>query len=431
MFAAAVDAARGDRVISAASCVDADRWIYCGPGEPFDLALPGRTGRIIVIGAGKAAASMAAAMERVLGEHLDRGLVIVKAGGALPLQRIECREGGHPVPDEASIRATRELLDLVDSAQPEDTVFLLLSGGASSLLCLPVDGITLAEKATANRLLVNSGASIAEINTVRKHLSVVKGGRLRLRCRAATFCTLAISDVIGDDPSTIGSGPSVADATTVDDALAVLDKYGLSRIMPAAVIAHLRRGGAETPKPGDVDERHYRVIAGNAGALDAAAAFARAQGCDVRILTATMQGHTHEAAREFAETLRALANERDESHPPLIVLTGGETTLPVTGRGKGGRNQEFALVAGLHLQGTHGITLLAAGSDGTDGPTDAAGAFADGATSQRAGAVGRDPQASLDDNDVYPLLEAMGDLYRSGPTGTNVMDLVAAVIGGT
>ncbi len=384
-----------------------------------------------MIGAGKAAASMAAAMERVLGEHLDSGLVIVKAGGALPLRRIECREGGHPVPDEASIRATRELLHLVDDAQPEDTVFLLLSGGASSLLCLPVDGITLVEKATAHRLLVNSGASIAEINAVRKHLSAVKGGRLRLRCRATTFCTLAISDVIGDDPSTIGSGPSVADATTFDDALAVLDKYGLNRIMPAAVMAHLRRGGGKTPNSGDVDARHYRVIAGNASALDAAAAFARGQGCDVRILTAAMQGHTHDAAREFAKTLRELTAKRTAGDPPLIVLAGGETTLLVTGRGTGGRNQEFALVAGLHLQGTHDITLLAAGSDGTDGPTDAAGAFADGATSQRAAAIGRDPQASLDDNDVYPLLETMGDLYRSGPTGTNVMDLVAAVIGGT
>lgn len=433
LFDAAVAASRGDRVIPAVSRLDGNRWIYAGPGEPFELMLPTRTGRVIVIGAGKAAASMAAAMEGVLGDRLDAGLVIVKEGGALPLQRIECREGGHPVPDAASIRATRELLDLVDAARPEDTVFLLLSGGASSLLCLPVDGITLDDKAAAHRLLVNSGASIAEINAVRKHLSAVKGGRLRLRCRAATFCTLAISDVIGDDPSTIGSGPSVADTTTFDDALAVLDRYGLVRAMPRPVLTRLRRGADETPKPGDtaLGAPSYRVIAGNHLALEAAATFAGAQGCDARILTTTLQGSTHDAARGFARTLRQIAAGRAQSDPPLVVLAGGETTLAVTGRGKGGRNQEFALVAGLNLQGTNNITLLAAGSDGTDGPTDAAGAFADGETVQRARSIDRDPQASLDDNDAYPLCDAMGDLYRSGPTGTNVMDVLAAVIDGT
>lgn len=428
LFAAAVNASRGDRVIPAVSSLHGNRWIYAGPGGALELELPTGSGRIIVIGAGKAAVSMASGLEAVLADRIDSGLVIVKRGAAAPLRRIECREGGHPVPDASSAQATRELLNVVDQAQPHDVVFFLLSGGASSLLCQPVDAVAFPDKAMANRLLVTSGASIAEINAVRKHLSAVKGGRLRLRCRATTFCTLAISDVIGDDPSTIGSGPSIADASTFGGALAVIDKYGLAGDMPGSVLAYLRRGEQETPKPGDTSSQvNYRVIASNRVALDAAAAFATSRGFAVRTLTDRMAGHTHDAAREFALNVRRLATG---NAVPQVVLAGGETTLAVTGKGTGGRNQEFAAVAAMHLQGIENVSLLAAGTDGTDGPTDAAGAFADGATLQRVRAVNRDLQAHLADNDVYPLLEATGDLYKSGPTGTNVMDLVAALIGG-
>jgi glycerate-2-kinase len=420
-------------VIPAVSRLEDNRWIYRGPGEALSIGLPTGEGRVIVVGAGKAAASMASGLEAVLGDRIDTGVVIVKDDLTTMLKRIQCHRGGHPIPDESSTVATRALLKALDGARADDTVFLLLSGGASSLLCLPVDAIAFPDKVFANRLLVTSGASIAEINTVRKHLSAVKGGRLRLRCKATTFCTLAISDVIGDDPSSIGSGPGVADETTFADALSVLDRYGLDSVMPTSVLAHLRRGanGGEEETPRSLENASYRTICSNRTALDAAALAAASRGFKVRVLTDRMAGHTHEAARDFALTLKQLAAEQGTGTAPLVVLAGGETTLPVKGQGTGGRNQEFAVVAGVHLQDTNGITLLAAGSDGTDGPTDAAGAFADGATVRRARSVNRDVQAHLADNDVYPLLEAMGDLYKSGPTGTNVMDLVAAVVGGS
>ncbi len=431
LFTAAVNAARGDRVIPTISRVEGGRWVYAGPGGSAALELPANEGRVIVVGAGKAAVSMASGMESVLGDRIDHGLVIVKQGGAGALRRIECREGAHPVPDATSVEATHALLRLVDSARPQDVVFFLLSGGASSLLCMPIDSVPFDDKALANRLLVTSGAAIAEINVVRKHLSDVKGGRLRRRCRAETFCTLAISDVIGDDPSTIGSGPSVPDPSTFHDALAIIERYGLSRAMPHSVLAYLRQGvdANEPHVPAGMNDC-YRIVAGNRTALDAAASLARARGCVVDIVTDRMAGSTHEAARNFAHTLRQLAAKRSAGTAPLVVLAGGETTVQVQGRGMGGRNQEFAIVAGLALQGMSNITLLAAGSDGTDGPTDVAGAFADTATLARSLATGSDVHAHLADNDAYPLLDRMGDLYRSGPTGTNVMDLVAAVIGG-
>jgi glycerate 2-kinase len=433
LFSAAVNASRGDRVIPAVSHLDDNRWIYSGPGEALSIGLPTGEGRVIVVGAGKAAASMARGLETVLENRIETGVVIVKDDLTMMPKRIQCHRGGHPVPDESSAAATRVLLKALDGARADDTVFLLLSGGASSLLCLPVDSVAFADKAFANGLLVTSGASIAEINTVRKHLSAVKGGRLRLRCKAMTFCTLAISDVIGDDPSTIASGPSVADETTFADALLVLDRYGLGSAMPASVLAHLRRGanGEEDETPKVLRDTRYGTICNNRTALDAAALSAASRGFKVRVLTDRMAGHTHDAARDFAQTLKQLAAEQRTGTAPLVVLAGGETTLPVKGQGVGGRNQEFAVVAGVLLQHTNGITLLAAGSDGTDGPTDAAGAFADGGTVCRARSVNRDVQAHLEENDVYPLLEAMGDLYKSGPTGTNVMDLAAAVVGGS
>jgi glycerate 2-kinase len=433
LFSAAVNASRGDRVIPAISRLENNRWIYAGPGGALSIDLPTGEGRVVVIGAGKASSSMASGLEKVLGDRIDSGIVIVKHDPATPLMRIQSRQGGHPIPDELSAEATHELLRALDRARPEDVVFFLLSGGASSLLCLPVESIAFADKAMANHLLVTSGASIAEINTVRKHMSAVKGGRLRLRCKSTTFCTLAISDVIGDDPSTIGSGPSVADETTFADALLILDRYGLDSAMPASVVAHLRRGasGEEDETPKSLINASYRTICSNRTALDAAVLSAASRGFRVQVLTDRMAGHTHDAARDFALTLKQLAAEQRTGTTPLVVLAGGETTLPVKGHGTGGRNQEFALVAGVHLQDTNGITLLAAGSDGSDGPTDAAGAFADDATVSRARAINRDVQAHLADNDVYPLLEAMGDLYKSGPTGTNVMDLVAAVVGGS
>jgi hydroxypyruvate reductase len=419
LFDAAVRAARGEDLLAANSHVSGDTWRYTGPGEPLEVALHGR---VFVAGAGKAAASLARGLEAVLGDRIDSGVVLVKHGHAQPLRRIRVLEGGHPVPDAAGLAGTQQLMQVVEAATAGDTMFFVLTGGASALLVEPAAGLALADVQAANRLLVNGGAGIDEINAVRKHLSAVTGGRLRQRAKCRTFCTLAISDVIGDAPAAIGSGPTVADPTTFAECVAIVDRYGLRDALPRAVIEHLESGAAgriaETPKPAADLPRSspYRIVASNRISIDAAAYAARAAGFRVAILTTEMQGHTHDAARRFAAALR-------QATAPTVVLAGGETTLAVEGNGRGGRNQEFALVAALELQGLDNVALLSAGSDGSDGPTDAAGAFVDGSSVARARARGLDPQDFLRRHDSYPLLDALGDLHRTGPTGTNVMDI--------
>jgi hydroxypyruvate reductase len=337
------------------------------------------------------------------------------------------------VPDEAGLAGTQQIVQTVEAATASDTMFFVLTGGASALLVQPAAGLSLADMQATNRLLVNSGAAIDEINAVRKHLSAVTGGRLRQRARCTTFCTLAISDVIGDSPAAIGSGPTVADPSTFPECVAIVDRYGLRDVLPRAVVQHLERGTAgvvaETPQetPGVFGSSPYRIVASNRISLDAAARVARERGCRVEILTSQMQGHTHAAAHRFAAALRQAASARTDA-APVVMLAGGETTLAVEGNGRGGRNQEFALVAALDLQDVENVALLSAGSDGTDGPTDAAGAFVDGSTVARARALGLDPQEFLRRHDSYPLLHALGDLHRTGPTGTNVMDIVIGLV---
>lgn len=430
LFDAAVRAARGEDLLVAHSTVSGDTWRYVGPAGALDVAL---RGRVFVTGAGKAAASLARGLETVLADRIDSGVVLVKHGHAQPLRRIRVLEGGHPVPDAAGLAGTQQLLQTVEAASEGDTMFFVLTGGASALLVEPAADLSFADLQSANRLLVNGGAQIDEINAVRKHLSAVTGGRLRQRAKCATFCTLAISDVIGDSPAAIGSGPTVADPSTFSECIAIVERYGLRDALPRAVIEHLERGAAgrlaETPK--DTSELFrsspYRIVASNRISIDAAARAAREAGCRVEILTTQMQGHTHEAAHRFAAALRqAAAARRDAS--PLVLLAGGETTLAVEGTGRGGRNQEFALVAALDLQGLDDVALLSAGSDGSDGPTDAAGAFVDGSTVARARALGFDLQDFMRRHDSYPLLDALGDLHRTGPTGTNVMDLVIGLV---
>lgn len=430
LFDAAVRAARGEDLLAAHSTVSGVTWRYFGPAGALDVAL---RGRVFVTGAGKAAASLARGLETVLADRIDSGVVLVKHGHAQPLRRIRVLEGGHPVPDAAGLAGTQQLLQTVEAASEGDTMFFVLTGGASALLVEPAADLSFADLQSANRLLVNGGAQIDEINAVRKHLSAVTGGRLRQRAKCATFCTLAISDVIGDSPAAIGSGPTVADPSTFPECIAIVERYGLRDALPRAVIEHLERGAAgrlaETPK--DTSELFrsspYRIVASNRISIDAAARAAREAGCRVEILTTQMQGHTHEAAHRFAAALRqAAAARRDAS--PLVLLAGGETTLAVEGTGRGGRNQEFALVAALDLQGLDDVALLSAGSDGSDGPTDAAGAFVDGSTVARARALGFDLQDFMRRHDSYPLLDALGDLHRTGPTGTNVMDLVIGLV---
>ncbi|MBB6093741.1 hydroxypyruvate reductase [Povalibacter uvarum] len=427
LFASAVDAARGDKVLRTSTHVRGDAFVYEGEGGSLEIPLPAGSGRVIVAGAGKAAASLASGLQYALGDRIGEGKVIVKHGHGAPLERIAVLEASHPVPDESSVAATQSLLRLIDGTKEQDVVFFLLTGGASSLLCLPVEGLSLADKAAATTLLLNSGADIHEMNTVRKHLSAVKGGRLRLRSRAKAFCTLTISDVIGDDPAVIGSGPTVADRSSALDALSIVARYELESRMPMSVIEHLRTdatsGAAQWPFPQDV----YRIVASNRASLDACVRSAGARQLDVSVLPDPMVGDTATAARAFAEKLKELA--KLSRARPHIVITGGETTLKVKGSGKGGRNQEFALHAAFAVDGVRNVTLLAAGTDGTDGPTDVAGAFADGSTVARARAAGLEIDAYLRRNDAYPLLDALGDLFKTGPTGTNVMDLAIGIVG--
>lgn len=433
LFDGAVAAARGEAVLTAYSSLHDDAWHYDGPGGPLAMPLPRKSGegRVLAYGAGKAAASLALGLESVLGDRVDAGVVIVKHGHREQLQRIRILEASHPVPDQSCLDATEELLRTLQSTTAADTIFFVLSGGASSLLVKPAPGLSLDVVQTTGRLLVNSGAAIDEINTVRKHVSAISGGRLRLHARTAAFCTLAISDVVDDDVATLGSGPTIPDPSTFPDALAVIDRYRLRSELPGEIVVHLQSGArgdvSETPK----DDASYpasplRIVASNRVSLETCAGRARELGYRVEVVDRQMHGHTHEAARRFASALR----DAQRSGTATVLLAGGETTLAVQGSGRGGRNQEFALVAALELQGVPNVGLLSAGTDGTDGPTDAAGAFADGSTIDRANAAGIDPMDRLRRNDSYPFWQTLGDLHHTGPTGTNVMDLVIGVAQG-
>lgn len=429
IFRAGLDAADPARLLGDGFHEQADGWRY-REGPLF--APPGPAGRVRLFGAGKAAAALAGALSEKLGGRLHSGRVVVKYGHGQPIDRVVVEEGAHPLPDAAGASATRRLLRDLDGGRAEDRIFFALTGGASALLVAPADGLTLDDKIATTDLLLRSGATIQEMNAVRKHLSAVKGGRLLERMAPARALVLVVSDVLGDDLSSIGSGPAVADPTTFADALDVLRRYGLEARAPASVRERLRAGAAgeipETPKPGAAllgSVRHV-VLANNDGSVDAAAVEAGALGYDVEIFGRRLEGNAHERARAFAERLLALAR----SGGRRALLAGGELTLEVRGTGLGGRNQEFALVAGREMERCAGVVLLAAGTDGTDGPTDAAGAFADGGTWERAHAAGRDPEEALANNDAYPLFDALGDLLRTGPTGTNVNDLAIGLTSG-
>jgi hydroxypyruvate reductase len=387
--------------------------------------------RIFVVGAGKAGASMAAALERILGpQNLSGGLVNVKYGHARPApKKIHLRECGHPLPDQSGLDGAREMEILLRELNARDLLFVLISGGASALLPAPAPPLTLADKQQTTDLLLRAGADIFELNAVRKHLSALKGGQLAALAYPATVVPLLLSDVIGDPLDVIGSGPAAPDSSTFEDALSVLAKYGLSNRIPAAALARLTEGAEgrlpETPKPGDATFSNVSnlVIGSNRLALDAAVQAARSLGYRTLILSSTMQGETREVARVHAEILREIVFSGRPLKRPACLLSGGETTVTVHGKGKGGRNQEFALAAAISVSGLPDVAVLSAGTDGTDGPTDAAGAIADGATVARAVKLGLSPADHLTNNDAYPFFEALGDLVKTGSTGTNVMDL--------
>jgi glycerate 2-kinase len=383
-------------------------------------------GRILVVGAGKAAARMAEAVERILGRRIAGGLILSPVGVEGRARRIPVVTAGHPVPDARGVAGARRIAEMASQAGAGGLVLVLISGGASALLPLPVPGVTLAAKQRITRLLLASGASIGEINTVRKHLSAIKGGQLARLAHPARVITLALSDVVGDPPEVIGSGPTVADPSTFADALAILRRYRLLDKAPDAVREYLKAGAAgrheETPKPGAPELAHARyILAGsNRLALQAAAAKARELGYAPRILTAALEGEARDTARVWA----AIAVEQArQARGPVCLLSGGETTVTLRGKGVGGRNQEFALAAAIAIEGQPDMLLLSAGTDGVDGPPTAAGATATGGTVTRARELGLDAADHLARNDSYPFFDALGDLVRTGPTGTNVMDL--------
>ncbi|HXV22172.1 MAG TPA: glycerate kinase [Desulfuromonadales bacterium] len=391
--------------------------------------------RLVTVGFGKAAPVMAGALAESLGDLVDTGLVITKYGHALTSVpgRIKVFEAGHPVPDRNGLRATEELIRLVRAADERTLIVTLISGGGSALLVSPQDGISLVDKQRTTSLLLNAGADISELNTVRKHLSRAKGGRLAEAAFPATVVSLILSDVVGDRLDVIASGPTAADPTTFGEALGILERHRLSEAVPPPVLELLRRGGRgdipETPKAGSpfLDRVENIIVGSNRQALEAAARSARELGFTVEILSAELTGEAREVGRQLARQTRAAASSK-AGNAGHCLLAGGETTVTVRGQGKGGRNMELALAFAIEIEGQPGITLLSAGTDGTDGPTDAAGAIVDGETVARAREQGLDPRESLDNNDSYTFFERCGGLLVTGATGTNVMDLQIVLI---
>jgi glycerate 2-kinase len=388
---------------------------------------PRPKGRTIVVGAGKASAAMARAVEENWDGPLS-GLVVTQYGYRVPCEAIEIVEASHPVPDAAGETAARRILDLVSAAGPDDLVLCLISGGGSALMPLPASGLTLADKQAVNRALLRSGASIVEMNCVRKHLSVIKGGRLAAAADPAHVVTLLISDVPGDSPSVIASGPTAPDPTTFADALAILAKYGIEE--PAAALAHLRAAAEETPKPGDPRLAGIEtvLVATPQMALEAAAAVARVAGVTPVILGDAIEGEAREVAKVHAGIARQVARHGQPAAAPAVLLSGGETTVTVRGKGRGGRNAEFLLALAVDLDGDPMIHALAADTDGVDGTEDNAGALLGPDSLASAAAAGMDAKARLADNDGYGFFAALEDLVVTGPTLTNVNDFRAILV---
>ena len=394
-----------------------------------------RFDHVYVVGAGKAGSVMAGAMESILGDRLTGGVVNVKYGHTTPLRRVELVEAGHPIPDAAGVAGTKMIVGLLEQLDEEDLVFCLLSGGGSALLPLPADGVTLEEKQAVTGLLLQCGATINETNTVRKHISGIKGGQLARLASPARLVSLVLSDVIGDPLDIIASGPTVPDASTYSDCMSILKRYGLEDELTESVLSHLNAGvkgiEPETPGPGDrvFDRTHTVLIANNRQALESARTEARKRGYNPLVLSSSIDGETREIARVYAAMAREIERHGDPVRSPACVISGGETTVTLKGDGKGGRNQEFVLAAVSGIEGLERTVVFSAGTDGTDGPTDAAGAVADGWTMARAAEKGLDADASLDNNDAYHFFEPLGDLVITGPTHTNVMDLRLLLIG--
>jgi glycerate 2-kinase len=426
-FRAAVEAVDPARLVASALRVEGDAVLLDAPGVRASIPLSS-LGKIHLVGAGKAGRAMGEAAIAALGKRVAGGVIAVPRGAEGPSGPVRFAAAGHPVPDIYSLAAARELLSLLERAGKGDLVVALVSGGGSAMLSAPAAGITMEEKAETSRLLLRAGADIASFNAVRKHLSEVKGGLLARAAHPATTWALLLSDVPGDDPSVIASGPFSPDPTTYADAIGVLERYGIFYAVPSPVRRHLADGAAgilpETPKPDDPAflATTSAIVGTNRTAMDAAAHAAAAGGTDVLLLPRFLRRESRECARVFCSRLRVAASTLAPGRS-VALIAGGESTVTVKGDGKGGRNQEFALASAIELSGEDGLAVLACGTDGIDGPTDAAGAYADGTTVSRASSLRLDPGMHLSRNDAYPFFEALRDLVITGPTGTNVADL--------
>jgi len=390
--------------------------------------------RIYLLGAGKACADMALSVEGILGDKITESVVSVPYGFGSKASYVRVLEASHPEPDQNSLNNATEILNLAEEADEGDLVICVISGGGSSLLLAPPDGIPLADIVVMNSELLRSGADIREVNTIRKHVSKIKGGRLALKIFPAALVTLIVSDVVGDELSSIASGPTVPDNTTYGDCLNIIEKYGLERHFPQSIMQHTLRGDRglvdENPREGDAAFRnsYSLVIANNSTSLKAISGRAEGMGYEVVSLSSTVAGDTQDAAQTHARLAREILTEKDPVGPPACIVSGGETTVRVTGGGKGGRNQQFVLSAALEIDGLP-VSVLSLGTDGIDGSTDAAGAVCDGNTVIRARQSGLDPVSYLRRNDSYSFFERLGDLVVTGPTGTNVMDIHIVMVG--
>ncbi len=385
--------------------------------------------RIFIVGGGKASAPMAKALEDLLGDRVDGGVICVKYGHGIPLAKTQVLEGGHPLPDRSGEEAARRIVDLLRSLEKDDLVFSVISGGGSALLPAPAEGITLGEKQELTRRLLAVGATIHEMNAVRKHMSLTKGGNLMRWAYPAFVINLMLSDVVGDDPDTIASGPFVPDRSTFTDVLRILERYGLVDECPESILRHMREGASdvlsETPKAGDeIFTRARNVIVGsNIIALLAGAQRARELGYKTMVLSSSVEGDTSEVAAMHGAVAREIRSTGNPVPVPACVLSGGETTVVIRGEGMGGRNQEFALSLVETVSEIPGCLIMSVGTDGTDGPTEAAGAIADETTLRRAQSLGLDYREFLKRNDSYNFFHPLGDLVVTGPTRTNVMDV--------
>lgn len=424
IFYAATNAVNGSRTVFQHCRMDGD--IFHAQDLSFNLK---HFDRILVAGAGKASAPMADAIEKLAGGRISGGVISVKYGHGKCLENIRVIEAGHPVFDQNSVAAAEAIMSTAASAGNRDLVIFLLSGGGSALMAQPAPPLTLSEKQAAVKQLLLSGADIESFNTVRKHLSLIKGGWLAKAAYPATLLTLIISDVVGDKPDIIASGPTVPDTGTYENCLQIVKQYRLSDTLPPGIIKRLKDGAAgklpETPRKDDpvFEKTHTRIIAANRTALEAARIKAASLGYNTIILSSQIEGNTRHAARLLSSVAKEVKKSGNPIRPPACILSGGETTVVVSGDGKGGRNQEFALASAFEIAGMDRTVVLGGGTDGTDGPTDAAGGIVDGDTIRKARKRGINAENYLSRNDSYRFLDRTGNLLVTGPTDTNVMDI--------